>query len=258
VEKWWRVSWKRVAVALAIVFGSLGLIAGIGALLEYQLMPWILAHQIIRDNQHLSVVPVPLPDKSIATLNGLRIERFDFSFQVPWKKIEREQTSQTISYLAFKEGVSLLITNPSDALNSVKSFQEAAKIPHDADVIRQLFGSKALSSNYYLMAEELTATPSQVKWWTIRTENIRSFELLTHKSIEIRDSSSIYLLASEAMHGFQFGNPAVAPYKVELDLFDRNDQRYQIMISGKDEQHPFVSQPEINAIIASLRPIPHR
>jgi hypothetical protein len=107
------------------------------------------------------------------------------------------------------------------------------------------------------MAAELGATPSQVKWWATRTANVRSLVLLNLKSMEMNDTNAIYQLTAEEMHGFQLGNPAIAPYRVELDLFDRNDRRYQIIINGKDEQRPVLTQAEINAMVASFRPIPH-
>jgi hypothetical protein len=53
------------------------------------------------------------------------------------------------------------------------------------------------------------------------------------------------------------GNPAIAPYSVELDLFDRNDRRYKIIIIGKDKKRPVLTQADINAMVASFRPIPH-
>jgi hypothetical protein len=59
------------------------------------------------------------------------------------------------------------------------------------------------------------------------------------------------------MHGFQIGDPALSPYKVVLDLYDRSDRRYQILIVGKDLTHQVITQAEINGMVASLRPIPH-
>jgi hypothetical protein len=107
------------------------------------------------------------------------------------------------------------------------------------------------------MAAELAATPAQVKWWSTRTTNARSLVLLNLKAMQILDSKAIYLQSSEEMHGFQFGNPAVPPYKVELDLYDRNDRRYKILILTKGQTHQVLTQGEINAMVGSLRPIPH-
>jgi hypothetical protein len=239
---------------LAIVFAALWLVAGTAALLFHQLTPWWFARQIIREDPSLSVVPVPLEDKSVAAIYGLRIERLDFSLQVPWNEIEGEQTSKTISNIAFKEGGILLIFNPSDALDTVKMVRGKEETAKD---INQLLGARALSSNYDLMAAELATKPSQVKWWGSRNENVRSLLLLNLKSMELHHLNAIYPIASQELHGFQLGNPAVAPYKVEIDLFDREDRRYQILIHGRDGRGPILTQPEINAMVASLQPIPH-
>jgi hypothetical protein len=108
------------------------------------------------------------------------------------------------------------------------------------------------------MAAELAATPSQVKWWSTRTTKARSLILLNLKSMEVLETTNrIYLQTSEEMHGFQIGDPALSPYKVELDLYDRSDRRYRILIAGKDLTHQVMTQAEINGMVASLRPIPH-
>ena len=75
--------------------------------------------------------------------------------------------------------------------------------------------------------------------------------------MEMRDSNAIYRIDADELHGFQFGNPASAPYGIELQLFDRNDRRYDIVISRRSQNTPFLTQPEVNAIVASIRPIPH-
>lgn len=257
MEKWWHVRWRRVALALLIIFVTLGLV-GVGAMLvSFQMMPWWFARQTVLENPRLSIAPSSLPDKSIAALSGLSVERFGYSFQVPWKEIERDRELREVSAISFKDGGSLLIPDPLTAVDLSGILREAAKTDQEKELLRRVFGPRALKSNYDLVAAALAATPSQVKWWASRTENIQSFELLSQKELEMHDYLAIYPINSAEMRGFQFGNPAVAPYNVELDLFDRNDRRYKIKIRGKDENHPFITQAEINAMVASIRPIPH-
>ncbi len=232
MSRWWQVSWKRVGITLLCCFAAAPVLewAGTDAVVLY------FARQTIQEHPNLSIVPTPVPDKNIEMPNGITINRFEFSFQVPWEEIEYEKNGKTVSLLDFKNGGTIIIFDPSIALDRAKSIQEAAKTTHDAKVIRQVYGSRALSSNYDFMASELATSPSHVKWWASKTSNVKSVVLLNLKTTEILDSNAIYQLSNNEMHGFQFGNPAVVPYRIELNLFDRNDRRYHIIISSRDKQ----------------------
>jgi len=249
----WKVKWWRVAVALAGFFAIAYLLAATAS----YLMPWYAAREVSRNSPNLGVVPIPVPDKSIAKLEGPRIEQFDFSFQVPWQEVEQQKTGKMISALTFKEGATLLIINPSTALDNKRIVQGGETAGQDANAIRGVLGARALSSNYDLMAAELEATPAQVKWWATRRENVRSMVLLGLKSMEANEANAIYKASNDEMHGFQIGNPALAPYRVRILLFDRNDRRYEIWINVHQGRVQVLSQAEVNGIVASIRPIPH-
>lgn len=247
----WSVSWKRVGIALLIVFAVLGS-AGLVAL---YMEPWYFAREISLDDPHLKTVPVSVIDKSVAKLTGPRIDRFEFSFQVPWTDVDTTKDLRMASVVTFKHGQGILVFNPLNALSGVKLMKGTTS--DQTEQMKRLLGARALSSDYDLMAATLAATPAQVKWWAPRSENVRIMVLLGHKSMEMLDFGAVYKISSDEVRGFQFGNPAVAPYKVTLDLYDVNNRRYQIMITDHDPHGPFLSQGEVNAIVASFRPIPH-
>ncbi len=247
----WQVNWIRVAVGTLICFAALWLVAWAST----PLIAWHFAQETIRDNPHLNLVPMPVQDRSVVALDGLQIKHFEYSLQIPWKDVDVERDAKMVFVLHFKRGVALMLFAPSTAVDTVKLIR--GKNEEDTKAVTRLLGARALSSNYDLMAAELAATPAMVRWWATPTENARCITLLNLKSVEMHESNAIYMQSSEEMHGFQFGNPAVAPYRVELDLFDRNDRRYQILIAGKDLTRQALTQAEINAMVASLRPIPH-
>ena len=58
---------------------------------------------------------------------------------------------------------------------------------------------------------------------------------------------------TNSSRGFQRGNPSLVPHQVKLELFDTADRHYRIWITSNREG-PAITQPEINAIIASIRP----
>jgi hypothetical protein len=146
--------------------------------------------------------------------------------------------------------------DPSTAFSRVRALQGKGRTQREAKAIRNLFGSHALSSNYDLMAAEL-ATPAESSWWDSLLEGKRRTILLTLKSVEMNDSNAVYGISANELHGFQFGNPAVTPFEVSLVLFDRNDRRYDIWFHRKEKNAPFVTQAEVNGIVASIRPILH-
>lgn len=250
----WQVRWWRVGVALAICFAGVGLV---NLVVFSWWMPLWGAREFYRDHPRISETPAPLTDKSVAKLEGLRVERFEFSFQVPWKEIGWQKNLGSASSVVFKDGQALIVFDPRRALDSAKTIQDSAKTPREAATVRRTFGSSTLSSNYDLMAAELAATPAQGKWWAGPRQNARNFVLLGLKSMEMMDANAIYGISNEEMHGFQLGNPALAPYKVELDLFDRGDRRYKIILTQRDRIGPILTQAEVNAIVASIHPIPH-
>jgi hypothetical protein len=59
------------------------------------------------------------------------------------------------------------------------------------------------------------------------------------------------------MRGFQFGDPG-KPNEIVLELFDAKDRPYEIEILQYRPQGdiPPLSRPQINAIVASMHPLP--
>jgi hypothetical protein len=250
----WRVKWWRVGVALLICFAAFWL----AGFIWQEWANWQLAQQFLRENPNLAVVPVPLPDKSVAKLAGTRVAVAGLSFQVPWGEIFRQRGFETRSVVNFTDGEVLMLSDPSHASDTEKALWAFAKTPQQADAFKHAFGPELLNCCYAIMASELAATPSQMTWWNTRTGSAKSFRLLLRKSTQVIDSKAIYELNAGEMRGFQMGDPTAAPYEVTLQLFDRNDRRHEISISQYGAKKPFLAQSEINAIVASIQLIPQK
>jgi hypothetical protein len=244
----WEVKWWRVGLALLIIFASLFAVEFVWE----QYADWQEIRAFCRENPNLADVPVPLPDKSVATLDGARLEFPGLSLRVPWKDIWRRWDAQS---LTFKDGpVFRIPTRDASALEKV--IQNYAKTKQEADAGRRLVGSQSLNCCYDLMASELTVTPSELRWWNTWPTRRRVVVRLDSKLMDIMKANAIYEISAGEMHGFQMGNPALAPYEVTLELFDRNDLRHEITMSKYRADRPFVTQAEVNAIVASIRLIP--
>jgi hypothetical protein len=215
---------------------------------------WHFAREASQHRQNLGVVPTALKETTIEELRGLRIEKFGTSFQVPWSDIERERNAKSLTILNFKEGGGLLIFDPADQVDGAKTMR--GPTTRQLRLMTSVFGSQALQSNYELMAAEVQALPADVKWWAGRSRNVRSLILLIDKSLDLRDATAIHEVHSSVVRGFQFGDPDVPPYRVNLDLFDATDRHYRIWITGTDKSRPCITQAQINGLVASFRALP--
>ena len=117
------------------------------------------------------------------------------------------------------------------------------------------------------MQASMFATPKQVEWWRFRSsENERVNCLLTLKFGALlqfhslhSENAPIYTIAHGDYHGFQLGSPSIAPYDVHLDLFDSADRYFAFEVTtGPNSSGRLLTQEEINAMVASIRPVSNR
>lgn len=249
MARWWHVSWKRVGTTLLVIFLTPLLLAGVWLLVQIQLMPWQLANSIATDNPGIDMVPVALPDHSVKTLSGERVEHFGLSIQLPWKEVYRDWASENSAMISSMNGGIVEIRNPSDSSDSMAVMRRMANALSAIHL-------EASGTNFALTNAVMNAKPEQVKWWKTSGQNARYATLLLMKSsFEIECHGAIYAIDSGEVRGFQQGNPSVAPYCVKLDLFDAGDHHFQIRIDQYPVRGPVVTQAEANAMVASLRPM---
>lgn len=219
-------------------------------------MAWHFSKEMGQAHRNLDVVPTPLMDTSVAELSGSRVDKFGFSFQIPWRVLERDQTTKSIAVMSFSDGSGLLIFDPAAEPNGVKIMRGTTA--RQQKLMSDVLGSRTLSSNYELMASEVLSTPAEVKWWATRAQNTRAGILLTNKSLNMHDATVIHKIGSATVRGFQYGDPNILPFLVQIDLFDRADNHYKLIISGKGQNRPVISQAQINALVCSFRTLPPR
>jgi hypothetical protein len=150
-----------LAVFLAVI------LLGIGALaVAYQLGPWQSAVKMQALDPELDKVPSVLPDTSIATLTGERIEHFGVSFQLPWKHTD-DVTLRRNMFLASGEGGTIMFEDPSSAPWTAHMIRDIAKeIPNlSPDVNKSICGLQRVA---------MEAKTSDVKWWKIPSQNKRA------------------------------------------------------------------------------------
>jgi hypothetical protein len=205
-----------------------------------------------KENPIVNVLPTPSPDVSLGTLSGPRVDRFGLSFQVPGEAVEGGRELQTVSFTRFANGGGLIFSlAPVDTAKMWRDETNEGK-----NSMAGVLGPQTLRSNYDLMAAAVQATPASAKWYAGRTENARTMLLLSIKAMSTGRGNAIHPRAGGDVRGFQFGDPSVAPYLVSLELFDRQDKQYLIVLNGKSGSKPIISQSQINALIASTKTAP--
>jgi hypothetical protein len=214
-------------------------------------MPWNITREDSRDNPQLSQIPIALPDNSLAKLNGTHIEVYGFSMDTPWQNIYRQKIYKSVSLWNFKEGANFSIMNDSDSYGYARFYRE------NPQTLR-LFGHDAVRSEYALMNAEMYAMPDQVKWWKLPRQNSRAMTLVGLKVILCHNYGTFYAISFGHVHGFQEGAPNVAPYSVELNLFDADDRHYEIKITGHEGEPLPLTQSQINSMVASIQPNPQK
>jgi hypothetical protein len=246
---WREVQLHRVALLFVIVVGGLWALAAAASFVVWFVSPYVILRQFSRGEPFLANAPSPLNDTSVATLTGLRIEKYGCSFQLPWDTLEKQYGSGSVTFLDFRGGAGLMLIGPDDG---VQTFADMAKKgPEQHAAFAALVGEDAIRSNYDLDRAALYARPSDVRWWNSRHAHIQLFELMIQKEVLLMSSfPAAHPLAAGSVRGFQFDGKDGRAFR--LLLVDAQDRRYELDLRSNGA----LTQPQINAIVASFRPRP--
>lgn len=252
---------SRYAIFSGKVIGLLCLVAAIGYGVIYLIAPWLVSQRMYKVDPRVSIVPADLPTKAEAPLSNATIVRYGFRVSLPNKEIAKTIQGDLITVVLFRNGGNLTIHNPSrdSGILEIAISDKHAK---------RFVGQEVIQSRFKLMQAAMWATPGHAKWWKFRTlENERvEYLLLTKFSLLTTSTTSphaftlgpIYAISAGEFRGFQIGDPEVSPYEAHVDLFDGTDRHFAFDVSGPERHAQVLSQAEINAIVASIRPTPDR
>ncbi|WP_348260688.1 hypothetical protein P8935_12840 [Telmatobacter sp. DSM 110680] len=260
--KWWHVRWglagriiSRFAIVSGKLIGLLFLVGAVGWGVLYLLQPWLSSQHLGKIDPQLSIIPVSISNKAESPLSNSNIEHYGFIFRLPNKGIAR--TIEQTTLVRFPNGM-LEFPRPERYEDSL-----VFASTHNDEHVEKLLGREMLHSQFKLMQVAMLATPEQVKWWRFRSsQNERASLLLVLKFIALTESSPVhaltirpvYTISSGEFHGFQVGNPDVPPYEARIDLYDGADRHLAFDIWGGEGHGQVLTQEEINAMVASIRP----
>lgn len=137
-----RKSWQKRVFSILICLSVSWLVyAGV--------MNWIVWHfarEISKTRQNLDVIPTDFKETTLEELKGPSIDKFGFSFHVPWKEVEHDQTTGIAAIVKFKAGAVLAIFNPATEVDAAKVMRGTTT--QQLRIMTSIFGTQPLSSSY--------------------------------------------------------------------------------------------------------------
>jgi len=232
---------RRILIALSIALAFL-FVGG------RWILPAALSFYVVKKAPAAaSLVPTDLKEQSISNAPATKLAYFGYEFEVPWSDVDVSKSE--------------IVEDTTDARIACVSLRSGLKLL----VVVTLFDRRP---DFEFLRRTYEATPAKIRYFELvpKSSDYQQILFLQAKSVllgELVDAptaanpaeSGIFNLQSERFRGFQFGNPRVRPDVIELQLYD---DKYRVLIKvqqGSSDSIEGVTQPEINRIVQSLRPI---
>lgn len=202
------------------------------------------ARRMLREEPRLAMVPQPVKDTAVNPEPGKSFSCFGYTFEVPWKDVDRIDNGKTLERIVFKSGRVLLLFDPKEKTDRIKTLQGGSA----------LFGAEAMASNYNLENAILFMTPDKVSLRLSRNEAIRNTMFLMIKSTELKkEESALYSVQSRDLRGFQKGEPS-RDKVIFLELFDDQDREVEVLVAPDKQGRAKITQADVNRIIQTIHP----
>lgn len=201
-----------------------------------------------------SSVPRPLTDTATSIAEGTTLSYYGYTFEVPWKEIDKERNEGSTVEVRFKTGQVIKFNNPvyfdSDPISSFSSHL-------DQSTFRQAFSTGLHQSKYQQFEAVISATPSQLSPLLSHTDFARIRTLLEIKGLWFEHSaaaSDIFSFETTDYRGFENSGLPHGWQNVVLHIFDKRDQHwFTILIACDDRSGVKLKQAEVNRVIGSFR-----
>ena len=197
----------------------------------------------------VEITPHTLTDTAPGGAGGETVTVPGFRFDLPWNDLNPELTKTTDHRVVyeFKSGRSLMVTRaPSN------EFTDAHLLPVRGreDAVR-VFGEKTMQSDYAFIREMLEARPSDAGWFSSRSQLVRTWSLLTVKSVFSREPSGNFYIRSAEIPGIQLGDPKARPERIITEFFTDDADTEFVFFQSKTG--PPISQGEINRVTQTMK-----
>ena len=241
-----------------IIVGSIVLIIVTGYLWGFQtLMWWQYNHKFNIKTPILNLTPRGLPTVVASSAEGMKLLHAGFEFEVPWADLDKEKSklAGNLVVFAFRSGRAIMFYGPSPTHEDLLSELEKQMGDKENQNLRKLFGPEATKTNYAFHKSMLEETPAELRPWMSQREAVRSSMLLMIKAISsVGGETGLFKVETNGWRGFQFDDPAKAPKKVTLELYDFQDRHVEIIFMTKKDSGADIAQSDINRALETLKP----
>ena len=205
-------------------------------------------------NPRLSVVPIPLSDKSVSLEKGMPENFFGYQFEVPWQGGEQRQR-ESIAFVfspSSQEAVSFF--DPTGDRGFIRMMKETPGLR--VAYLNPVYGRENVQSDYEFARAALNTSPSQLSLFLPWSKEVYAANLLRMKEVFLLGPQpGLYSFEFGQLRGFQHGDP-VRDKNVEVEAYDSADRKIKLIFSSKFGPNGAMTQQDINRVLQTLRPVP--
>lgn len=202
-----------------------------------------------------SSAPKQLDDKMASTAEGTVLSYYGYTFEAPWNEPDGARNVGRWVEVRFKAGQVIRIFNPEYFPDNPISSSVA--LGDDNYYFVQAFGAGSHESKYDQFKAICFTTPSNFSPLRSRREYARIRTLLGIKGLWFEHNPvapDIFYFETVNYRGFEFSGLSRGWQDVSLNLFDRTDGWFQIVVIGDSLSGARITQGDINRIIQSVGP----
>jgi hypothetical protein len=209
-------------------------------------------------------IPRSPSDNSLTHIDGSFMEAYGCSLTVPWKalnlplattrKDDDDDDGPPADYMKFSVSDKFVLHfyNPK-FLGDNRGYLAPGERPVSNAIRRDL--GPDLAGQYEYRRATLYAQPGQARLFAPASYNRRVYALLQARSELVwnyQATRPVYELSAGENRGFQLGDPAKTPLRIDLDLYTSEHHRVSLQLFSHSATAS-LTQAQINAMVASLR-----
>jgi hypothetical protein len=203
-------------------------------------------------NPRLSVVPIPLSDKSISPAKGTPENFFGYQFEVPWQGGEQKQRESIAVVISQSSQEAVMFFDPTGQQGFIRMMKVTPGLR--VAYLNPLYGRENVQSDYEFARAALNASPSQLSLFLPWSKEVYAANLLMIKEASIMGSQTgLYSFEIGQLRGFQHGDP-VRDKNVVVEAYYAAGRKFMVIFSSKSGPNGGMTQPDINRVLQTIRP----
>lgn len=247
--------WYRPSRAFILTFSAIALFIFSACMWGFQTANYLMYRHRAKKMPILNYRPINLPNIEISKNQGTALVHEGLSFEVPWTGLNRNKSKIVGKWAiySFDSGAVITLCPPSDGGEDLRDVvaKESGVNRHQLAIA---FRVGPDDTNYGFHRALLNATPADLSPWMESGQSISFGLVLMIKAISsVGGDTGLFSVSSNDWKGFQFDDPARAPRRITLELYDKNDKHVEVLIAHQPDMKNLPTQADVNRIVQTLR-----